>query len=328
MTTTTRAVRFDVVGGPEVLRVEPLDIAPPGPREVQIAVRAAGLNFADTMFIRGKYFAKPKLPDVPGMEAAGEVVAVGSAVTSVAVGARVMALGARALAERMNAHEGSVYPMPDALSFEHAAALPVQGLTAHHLLFLMGRLARGERVLVHAAAGGVGSIAVQLAKAHGATVIASASPDKHDKLRALGADVVIDSRSDLIAQVKASGDAGASTDVDLVLEMIGGTESYKKNFACLRSFGRMIVFGAASGDTRGTFEPVGLMGKNLTIAGYYLTPLLTQRSLCAPPLAEIAERVAAGALRVETTAFPFARAADAFTALEGRGTSGKIVLVP
>jgi NADPH2:quinone reductase len=318
-----RAVTFDALGGPEVLALgEAPDLPPPRPHEVTLAVRAVGVNFADTMFTRGQYFMKPKLPDVPGMEAAGEVVAVGEAVTSVKPGDRVMALGARAFAERMTAHEGSVYPMPADLSFEKGAALPIQGLTAHHLLFLMGRLQPGERVLVHAAAGGVGALAVQLAKAHGATVVASASPTKHDFLRALGADFVIDSRGELTPQVKASGD------VDLILEMIGGTESYKRNLACMRPFARMIVFGAASKDTRGTFEPVGLMGKNLTVSGYYLTPLLTQRALCAPPLADLAGRAARGDLRVETTTFPFADARAAFEALESRTTTGKVVLVP
>lgn len=320
---TMRAVTFETIGGPEVLgcRAVP-ELPPPGPKQVQIAVRAAGLNFADTMFTRGQYFAKPQLPDVPGMEAAGEVVAVGAEVQGARVGDRVMAVAARAFAERLNVHEAAVYPMPSGLSFELAAALPIQGLTAHHLLFLMGRLAAGERVLVHAAAGGVGAIAVQLAKAHGAAVVASASPEKHAFVRDLGADVVIDSRGELTQQVKAAGE------VDVVLEMIGGSESYKKNLACLRPLGRMIVFGAASKDTRGTFEPIGLMGKNLTVSGYYLTPLLKERRLCAPPLADLAARAARGALRIAHKAFSFADARAAFEALEGRGTTGKIVLVP
>jgi len=318
-----RAIRIDEMGGPEVLRVgEAAAPGHPGPREVQIAVRAAGLNFADTMFVRGKYFIRPKLPDIPGMEAAGDVVAVGAEVEGLRIGDRVMALGARAFAERMNASAVSTYLVPSGLPHEKAAALPIQGLTAHHLLFLMARLAPGERVLVHAAGGGVGSIAVQLAKRHGAVVVASAAPDKHDRLRALGADFTVDSRGDLLSQIKSS-----VGEVDVVLEMIGGTESYKRSFACLRALGRMIVFGAASGDTRGTFEPVGLMGKNLTIAGYYLTPLLARREMCAGPLAAMAEQASTGALRIDTTAFPIDEARAAFEALEGRSSVGKVVLV-
>jgi NADPH2:quinone reductase len=108
--------------------------------------------------------------------------------------------------------------------------------------------------------------------------------------------------------------------------MIGGSESYKRNFACLRAFGRMIVFGAASGDTRGTFEPIGLMGKNLTIAGYYLTPLIAQRELCAPPLAEMASLAEQGALKLELGGvYALGEAKAAFEALESRSTVGKIV---
>jgi NADPH2:quinone reductase len=319
-----RALVFDELGGPEVLAVRSVDPPPPpGPREVRLRVRAAGLNFADTLFTRGRYFAKPRLPDVPGLEAAGEVQAVGAEVTTCAPGDRVMAIGTRAFAEAMNVPEAAVYPVPAALAFEHAAALPIQGLTAHHALFLMGRLQPGERVLVHAAGGGVGKLAMQLAKARGATVVASASPEKHAALRALGADAVVDSRGDVAHQVKA-----AVGDVDVVLEMVGGTESYKRNFACLRAFGRMIVYGAASGDTRGTFEPVGLMGKNLTISGYYLTPLVARRDLCAPPLAELAELCVRGAIALDVTPFALDDARTAFERLEGRGSTGKLVLVP
>jgi NADPH2:quinone reductase len=319
-----RALVFDAIGGPEVVQVRSIEPPPPpGPREVRLRVRAAGLNFADTLFVRGRYFAKPRLPDVPGLEAAGEVEAVGAEVTTCRPGDRVMAIGARAFAEAMLVPEAAVYPMPAALGFEQAAALPIQGLTAHHTLFLMGRLQPGERVLVHAAGGGVGKLAVQLAKARGAAVVASASAEKHAALRALGADAVVDSRGDVALQIK-----GQVGDVDVVLEMVGGTESYKRNFACLRPFGRMIVYGAASGDTRGTFEPVGLMGKNLTISGYYLTPLVARRELCAPPLAELASLVVDETLSLDVSTFALEDARAAFERLEGRASTGKLVLVP
>jgi len=197
-------------------------------------------------------------------------------------------------------------------------------MTAHHVLFLLGRLTRGERVLIHAAAGGVGTIAVQLAKRAGAIVVASASAAKHALLRELGADFVVDSRGDVLRQVKAS-----VGEVDLVLEMIGGTDSYKRSLAALRARGRMVVFGAASGDTRGTFEPIGLMGKNLSIMGYHLEPFLSERELCAPALREITELAAAGALRVVLGGtYSMTEAAAAFTALGSRSTSGKLILKP
>lgn len=143
-------------------------------------------------------------------------------------------------------------------------------------------------------------------------------------LRELGADVVIDSRDDVLRQLKDS-----VGEVDVVLEMIGGTEQYKRSLAALRARGRVIVFGAASGDTRGSFEPIGLMGKNLSFTGYHLTPLLQERELCAPALAEMCELVPSGALRVVIgERYPLAEGRRAFSDLEDRSSSGKLVLVP
>lgn len=319
-----KALCFHSLGGPEVLRYEDLPEPTLGPGKVLVQVRAAGLNFADTRFIRGKYFAQPRLPDVPGMEAAGTVLAVAPDVRGFAPGDRVIALGRAAFAEQMVASAITSYPIPPALDFERAAALGIQGLSAHHLLFLVGRLQRGERVWIQAAAGGVGTLALQLAKRAGATVVASASADKHELLRRLGADFVLDSRDDVLRQLKDS--AG---EVDLVLEMIGGTDQYKKDLAALRSRGRVAIYGAASGDTRGTFEPIGLMGKNLSFAGYHLTPLLAERELCAPPLAELCALAAEGALEVVVGArYPLPEGARAFADLEARATTGKVVLLP
>jgi NADPH2:quinone reductase len=170
----------------------------------------------------------------------------------------------------------------------------------------------------------VGALAVQLAKRRGATVVASCSPEKHDFVRELGADHVLDSRGDFLKALKI-----AVGEVDVILEMVGGGEHYKKNLAALAPLGRMIVYGAASGDTRGQIEPIGLMGKNLTVTGYYLTPMLDRRDLCETPLAGMARAVAADALRVEIGGrYSLAEGARAFEALESRGTRGKILLVP
>ncbi|MFO0553561.1 MAG: NADPH:quinone oxidoreductase family protein [Polyangiaceae bacterium] len=318
----SRALVFHAIGGPEVLSVGEIEDRAPRPDQVVVRVRAAGLNFADTRFIRGQYFARPTLPDVPGMEVAGEVLDIGTEVTSLSVGDRVVAFGARAFAERMVTRASNVFRIPPNLEFEQAAAIPVQGLTAHHLLNLMGRLSRRDRVLIHAAAGGVGVLAIQLAKASGATVTASCSTSKHALARELGADHVVDSRGDVLAQIKAT-----TGEVDLILEMVGGTESYKRNLAALAPLGRMVVFGAASGDTRGTLEPVGLMSKNLSVVGYYLTPLLARRDLCERPLDELTTAAANGSLRVIVGArYSLAEARKAFEALESRETTGKIVL--
>ena len=238
-----KALRLHTLGGPEVLVVEDVPSPTSGPGKVKVRVRAAGLNFADTRFIRGQYFVRPTPPDTPGMEAAGEIVELGPGVTGLALGDRVLAIGAGAFAEEMVSSATSTYRIPDRLDFERAAALGIQGLSAHHLLFLMGRLQTGERVLIHAAAGGVGTLAVQLAKRAGATVVASAGVDKHALLRELGADVTLDSRGDILRQLK-----DAIGEVDVVLEMIGGTESYKRNFAALRSRGRMVVYDRPHGE--------------------------------------------------------------------------------
>jgi NADPH2:quinone reductase len=323
-----RAIRFHALGGPEVLKVDEVPDPAPKPGQVVVGVRAVGVNWADGHFRKGEYFIKPVFPQIAGMEAAGEVVAVGEGVSGVAVGAKVMALGPNAYAERMVARAEHVYPMPAGLSFEDAAALPIQGLTAMHVLKLLGRLAPGEGVLVHAAAGGVGTFAVQLAKRMGASFVAGTvgSAEKTSLVRDLGADVVIDaSKEDFVSGVKGARKRG----VDVVLEMVGGAEQYMRNLACLAPFGRMIVYGAASGQLRGTFEPVGLMGKNLTVSGYYLTPLLDQVALCAPPLAELAKWVVEGSVRVvRAKTYRFADVVEAHRAMERRETVGKIVLVP
>ena len=324
-----KAIRFHATGEVDVLRFEDVSDPSPGPGEYVIRVRAIGVNFADTRFRRGEYFIRPVFPQIPGMECAGEVIARGEGATDHAVGDRVMALGANAYASLLVCKAADLYPMPDGLGFDEAAALPVQALTAHHVLHLSGRMAKGERVLVHAAAGGVGTLAVQLAKSAGAAqVVATAgSEEKLALARSLGADVAVSYKDDAWpARVK---EATAGKGIDVLLEMLGGTDALRKNLGLLAPFGRMIVFGAASGDTHGQIEPVTLMAKNLTVTGYYLTPLVRRRDLCAPPLAAMAADVAAKRLRVIIGArYPLGDAAEAHRALEERRTTGKIILVP
>ncbi len=321
------AIRFHELGDVDVLRYEEIPDPTAGPGEVLLAVRAVGLNYADTMFRRGTYFVRPVFPQIPGMECAGEVLAVGDGVTEVKPGDRVMCLSANAYAERLVCKPRDLFPMPAGLSFVQAAALPVQALTAHHVLHRCARLATGERVLVHAGAGGVGTLAIQLAKRAGASqVIATVgSADKFDIVRSLGADAVINYRDEAFHTRTRELTGGAG--VDVILEMLGGAESYKRNLASLAPLGRMIVFGSASGDTHGTIEPIGLMGKNQSVIGYYLTPLLKHRELCAPALDEVARAVAAGDVRaVIGREFSLRDAAEAQRALESRGTVGKVVL--
>ncbi len=323
-----RAMRFHEIGDPSVFRLDEVPDPKPRAGEVLLRVRAVGVNFADTRFRRGEYFVRPQFPQICGMEAAGEVIALGADVTGLTVGDRVMALGENAYAEQMTARADLCFPMPAELSFVDAAALPVQGLTAHHTLALHGRLTSGESVLVHAAAGGVGSLAIQLARRLGATkVIGSAgSPEKRALVKEFGADACVDyRRPEWVQEVRElTGGKG----VDVILEMVGGTDAYKRNLACLAPLGRMIVYGAANGETRGQVEPIGLMTKNHAVIGYYLTPLLRRRELCAPPLASLSAAVVSGALRVHIgRTAPLAEAADLHQDLEARRTSGKLVLL-
>ncbi|HEY1960356.1 MAG TPA: zinc-binding dehydrogenase [Polyangiaceae bacterium] len=312
------AIRFHRVGGPEVLALETVEAPPLRRGAVRLAVRAAGVNFADVHFRKGEYFTKPVFPQIPGLEAAGEVEAVGEGVTEFRPGDRVLAFATDgAYAESLVTPASLVFRIPSALSFEDAAALPVQGLTALHVLTLCARMKRGERLLVHAAAGGVGSLAVQLAKLQGAShVIGTASTEeKRALVRELGADEAVDYHA--LQGVK----------VDVILEMLGGTDHYKRNLAGLAPFGRMVVYGAASGDLHGTLEPVSLMAKNVSVIGYYLTAVLRDRAACEPAIAELCDHVVSGRLRILRGAtLPLARAGEAHTMLEARATTGKLVL--
>jgi NADPH2:quinone reductase len=313
-----RAIRFHRVGGPEVLTLEEVPEPTPKEDEVLVDVKAIGVNYADTHFRKGEYFIRPVFPQIPGMEAAGEIVGTGE---------KVMVFGANAYAERMIARRSYVYPIPEGLDFVRAAALPVQGLTAHHVLSLFGRLQKGETVLVQAAGGGVGTLAIQIARSMGASkVIGLASPSKLELVKSLGALAIDATAADWVQQVKQLTD---NRGVDVLLEMTGGTEQYKRNIAVLAPLGRMIVYGGASSDMRGTIEPVGLMNKNNTVSGYYMPALLKNRDLCAPALADLAHRVISADVQVVIGGtVPLADAAQVHRDMEARKTQGKMVLVP
>jgi len=324
-----KAIRFRELGEPDVLRLEEVPDPTIGPGMVLVRVHAAGVNYADTRFRRGTYFQQPRMPQIPGMEAAGEIAAMGISIKGLKVGDRVMVLAADAYAEYLIAKPHDLYPIPDGMDYATAAALPVQALTAHHLLGLAGRLQEHERVLVHAAAGGVGTLAVQLAKLKraGQIIATAGGADKVKLAQELGADVGIDYKSEDFAARIAEVTKGEG--VDLILEMLGGQEAHKKNMASLGAFGRLVIYGAASGDLKAQLSPIALMAKNQSVIGYYLTPILRQRELCAPALAEVAEHVVAGRVRVIIGGkFKLADAAEAHRQLEARATTGKIILEP
>jgi NADPH2:quinone reductase len=324
-----KAVRFHELGDPSVLRYEDVPKPLPQPGEVLIRVAAAGVNYADTLFRRGKYLVRPKLPQIPGLEVAGTIAAVGDGVREVTVGERVLALTPRGggYAEYATAPASRLLPVPDELDLEPAAALPIQGLTAHHVFSLCARLAPGESVLIHAAAGGVGSLAIQIAKLLGAgRVIATASSEAKLKLaKWLGADVVINYvETDFVKRVnEVTGGEG----VDIVVETVGG-DVVGRSLDCLAPFGRLVVAGMASGQ----FSQINaqrLLAKNQTVVGYYLMAVIQRPDLTELALADLMAWSADGQLQITLGQVrPLGEAAQLHEDLEARQTFGKLVLVP
>src|SRR6478735_6993806 len=236
-----KALVLTGTGGPEVLQVQERPDPPVGPGEMRIAVRAAGINFADTMARVGLYPDAPKTPCVLGYEVAGEVESLGEGVTDFSVGDRVMA-GTRfgGQAELVTVPADQVLPLPDRLSFEQGAAFPVNYGTAYAALVVMGSLREGDRVLIHAAAGGVGIAATQIARNVKAEIFGTASSAKHDAIREQGVFHPIDYRStDFEAEVmRITGEEG----VDLIIDALGPT-SFRKDYRLLRSGGRVVMYG-------------------------------------------------------------------------------------
>ncbi len=323
-----KAIRVDEFGEPEVLKHVEVERPSPDEGEVLIEIKSAGVNYADTMRRRNQYVESQWLPFTPGSEVAGTVAEVGNGVEDVNVGDRVVTLlGTGGYATYAASRAQNLIPIPEGMNFDEAAAIPLQGLTAYHVLETSGRLKEGESVLVHAAAGGVGYLAVQMAKLMGASpVIATASTQEKLNLASeLGADVLVNyTEEDWPDRVReATGGAGA----DVILEMVGG-DFIQKNLECLAAFGRMVVYGSASGD-RGTLVPMDLMYHNQIVAGFYLPRLMTRPDLFGPSLQEVLGWISSGQVSLTIGArYPLEQAPDAHDALEGRQTTGKIVLNP
>lgn len=323
-----KAIQLNEFGGPEVLKLVELEKPKPSANEVLIEIKAIGVNYADTARREGQYVVKTNLPFIPGAEVAGIVVDVGENVQSVSIGTRVVTLiESNGYAEYAVAHERSLIPIPDGVDFNYAVALPLQGLSAYHILKTMGRIEAGDSVLVHAAAGGVGSIAVQLAKLFGAgKVIATASSD--EKLafaREMGADVLVNYTNDgwekqVIEETDGKG-------VDVALEMVG-EEIFKKTLACLAPFGRLVIYGVASGE-QSVMYPSSLMAKNQSVIGFFLPQIMRKPALFQSSLVELLGYVNNGQLKLTIgCVYPLEEAAHVHQLLQGRKTKGKLVLHP
>jgi NADPH:quinone reductase-like Zn-dependent oxidoreductase len=336
-----RALVITKRGGPDVLRIEERPDLSPAPGQVRVAVRAAGVNFADLMARQGLYPDAPKLPAVVGYEFSGEVDAVGEGVDRPAVGDRVLG-GCRfgGYAEQVVTDAGNVIPLPDGWSFEEGAALPVNYATAYAGLVRYGAVHEGERILLHAAAGGVGIAGTQIAGILGAEVYGTASAGKHDAVRGFGVAHPIDYRStDFVKEVRRIG--GRKRPLDLVMDAVGGN-SFRKSFSLLDAGGRLVCFGASSlvsGDKRSIptavkgllktpiYSPMPLQASSRSVIGLNILRLWDAKGSLDEFLAPLEAWVREERVRpVVAEAFPLERGADAHRYLgEGRNI-GKVVL--
>ena len=315
-----RAIRVREWGGPEVLElVEDAPEPEAGDGQVLVHVNRAGVNYADTHQTENSYLARYELPLTPGAEVAG----------TTADGRRVVGLTASGgYAEYAAVPEATTFPIPDGVTDEQALALLVQGLTAWHLYRTSARMRGGESVVVHAAAGGVGSLAVQLGNAFGAgRVIATASSEAKRALALeLGADVAVDvTREDLADALREANGGGR---VDIVLEMAGG-RVFDESLKALAPFGRLVTYGIASREPN-TVTSGALMARSQSVIGFWLMHCLRRpREMFAEPLQDLFARVAAGELRVvEGPVYPLSETRRAHEDLRARKTSGKLVLDP
>jgi NADPH:quinone reductase len=327
---TMRALQQTSLNGPQDLHlVTGVPVPVPGPGEVLIRVSAAGVNFGDITQAHGTFLGGPQPPYLAGFEAAGEIAATGEAVTGLEPGARVIGvgIGCGAFAEYTVLPAAAVLPVPAGWAAEQALGLLVNWTTALAALRPLGRLAAGETVLVPAAAGGTGQAAVKMAKQYGATVIAAASPGKHETVRELGADHVLDSRgAGLAAEVlRLTGGAGA----DLVLESAGGAALGDSLAAARRVTGRVVVYGTAGGEAAVTNwelvyqHQVQVIGLNIG--------MLVQAApqIFGEVMGELFALIAAGVLSPsKPTLYDLADGPQALAELEARATVGKLALQP
>jgi NADPH:quinone reductase-like Zn-dependent oxidoreductase len=312
----------------------------PGPGEIRVRVRAAGINFADVLSRLGLYADAPKPPMVVGYEVAGRIDAVGGDVTGFTPGDRVVALTRfGGYADTVVVPAAQVFNLPEELSDAEAAAVPVNYLTAALALYRMAALSPGETVLVHNAGGGVGIAATQLARLRRATVIGTASAFKHDALRTFGVEHAIDYNHANVADEVKRITRGRG--VDVILDPIGG-KSFGESYRMLAPLGRLVVFGlsaAAPGERRNIyrafrawmdtpkFDPLSLINRNRGVFGLNLGHLWDERRQIAPLMDMLVSELTAGRLTpVVARTFPLERAADAHRFIQARQNIGKVVL--
>jgi NADPH2:quinone reductase len=314
-----RGIRIEEFGGPEVL--VPADLPDPEAPEggVAIDVSAAGVNWADTHQAENSYLAPAQLPLVPG----GEVVG------TTPDGRRVVALvPAGGYAEKAIAFEAAMWDVPDGVSDGQALALVLQGTTAWHLLRTSAQLRSGESVVVHAAAGGVGTIAVQLAKRFGAgrVIGVASSEEKRELATRLGADAVVDSGAEDLTAALREANGGAR--VDVVLEMVGA-RVFEQSLEALAPFGRLVHFGQAGREGAPAVDPGRLMGTSRGVLGFWLVHMMRRPELMSEAMEGMFQMVIAGELEpIVGGEYPLDDARRAHEDIRSRGTVGKLVLTP
>jgi NADPH:quinone reductase-like Zn-dependent oxidoreductase len=343
-----RAVVITEHGGPEVLQVQEKPDPPVGQGEVRIDVKAAGINFADTMARVGLYPEAPKPPCVVGYEVAGDVESVGDGVETVKVGDKVMA-GTRfgGQASMVTVPADQVIPLEDSLSFEQGAAFPVNYATSYAALVIMGGVRAGDRVLIHAAAGGVGISATQIARSRGAEIFGTASASKHDAIRDQGVEHAIDYRTqDFEQEVRRITDGEG---VDVIMDATGPT-NFRKDYRLLREGGRLIMYGASelsSGGERSIptlarnlmrmplatmpwWKSLQVLSENKGVFGLNMLAWQDREGLDRV-IEPLSHELAEGTIKIDPVvaeAFPFDRAGDAHRFIAERRNVGKVVLIP
>jgi NADPH2:quinone reductase len=313
-----KAIQITQFGGPDVMQL--VDLPDPVPTEAEelIEVSCIGINYADTHQTENSYLSKQTLPLIPGLEVVGKTTS----------GRRVLA-GATTggYAQKALAPKAMCVDIPDSVSDEQAIAMLVQGTTAWHILKTMAHVQPGESVVVQAGAGGVGTLAIQLAKMWGAKVIAVTSSDSKNELaKSLGADAVVDANAtDLQAAMLAANDGKR---VDIVLEMVGG-KTFDSSLEVLAPFGRLVTFGMASRTAPTPIHPGVLMGGTKTVAGFWLSHCFGKKELMADVLTELFALISSGALKpVIGATYGLSEAKFAHQAMLARQTTGKVTLDP
>lgn len=313
-----KAIELTQFGGPEVMQY--VDVADPiaADGEEIINVLAIGINYADTHQIENGYLSPQKLPLIPGLEVVG----------TTADGRRVLAsVASGGYAQKAAANSAYIMDIPPTVTDEQALCMLVQGSTAWHILKTVGHLVAGESVVIHAAAGGVGTIAIQLAKMWGAKVIAvTSTPAKGELALSLGADVVVDATSDDLAGAMLAANGGRP--INLILEMVGG-QTFDASLEVLAPFGRLITYGNAARSAPAPINPGSLVGGTKTITGFWLAHCFGHKELLNDVIAELFDLVVQGKLRpIIGATFPLSQAGAAHKAILSRATIGKITLDP